>query len=91
MKKLLADAAARAERYTSSIAGRRVAPLPEDIARLETFGGCLPENSSDPASVLAMLDDLGSFATVASTGGSRLGASLSSQSTWLASATGQEL
>src|ERR1700730_10402273 len=73
MKALLADAAARAERYTSSIAGRRVAPVPEDVARLRVLGGPLPETSSDPASVLAMLDDFGSPATVASTGGRYFG------------------
>jgi hypothetical protein len=60
MKALLSDAAEMAERYTSSIAGRRVAPLPEDVDRLRVLGGPLPENSSNPSSVLAMLDDFGS-------------------------------
>ena len=45
MKALLSDAAEMAERYTSSIAGRRVAPLPEDVDRLRVLGGPLPENS----------------------------------------------
>jgi len=73
MKALLSDAAERAERYTSSFAGRRVAPLPEDVDRLRVLGGPLPENSSNPNSVLAMLDDFGSPATVASTGGRYFG------------------
>ena len=68
MKKLLADTAARAERYISTIGNRRVAPLPEDIARLNALGGPLPLESCDPAEVVALLDNFGSPATVATTG-----------------------
>jgi glutamate/tyrosine decarboxylase-like PLP-dependent enzyme len=68
MKELLADVAARAARYTAQIGERRVAPLPEDVARLEGLGGPLPQCGSDPEHVLALLDELGSPATVASTG-----------------------
>jgi glutamate/tyrosine decarboxylase-like PLP-dependent enzyme len=66
---LLADAAIRASRYVAGIDTRRVAPLPEDIARLEALGGPLPRSSSDPREVLAQFDEVGSPATVAITGG----------------------
>ena len=39
MKKLLAATADRAARYVTAIGDRRVAPLPEDTARLEALGG----------------------------------------------------
>jgi glutamate/tyrosine decarboxylase-like PLP-dependent enzyme len=45
-----------------------VVPSPEAIARLQTLGGPLPEDPSDPTEVLALLDDIGSPATVASAG-----------------------
>ncbi len=73
MKELLADTAERAARYIVGIGNRPVAPLPQDIARLEALGGPLPHLSSDPAQVLALLDDLGSPATVATTGGRYFG------------------
>jgi glutamate/tyrosine decarboxylase-like PLP-dependent enzyme len=50
-----------------------VAPLPDAIARVEALGGALPEEPSDPADVLALLDDIGSPATVASAGGRYFG------------------
>ena len=73
MKKLLAETADRAARYIADIANRRVAPLPADVARLETLGGPLPQLPSDPSEVLALLDDIGSPATVATTGGRYFG------------------
>ena len=73
MKELLTETARRAARYASAIRDRRVAPLEEDIARLDALGGPLPEDSCDPAAVLALLDDIGSPATVASTGGRYFG------------------
>jgi glutamate/tyrosine decarboxylase-like PLP-dependent enzyme len=69
MKELLAATAARATRYTEEIGARRVAPAAEDVAGLEALGGALPEGPSDPAKVIALLDDVGSPATVATTGG----------------------
>ncbi len=65
---LLADAAARGARYVTEIRERRVAPLPEDVARVEELGGPLNEEPRDPADVIAQLDELGSPATIASTG-----------------------
>jgi glutamate/tyrosine decarboxylase-like PLP-dependent enzyme len=66
--KALAEAAERAARYVSTIAARRVAPRPEDIAKLDALGGALPDTPSEPEQVIAMLDEFGSPATVASTG-----------------------
>jgi glutamate/tyrosine decarboxylase-like PLP-dependent enzyme len=51
----------------------RVAPRPQDIARLEGLGGPLPQSPSDPRDTLALLDDIGSPATVATTGGRYFG------------------
>jgi glutamate/tyrosine decarboxylase-like PLP-dependent enzyme len=73
VKELLAETAERAARYVSEISGRRVAPLPEDIAKLEKLGGPLPQGPCDPTDVLALLDDVGSPATVATTGGRYFG------------------
>jgi glutamate/tyrosine decarboxylase-like PLP-dependent enzyme len=68
VKELLEETAVRATRYLAGIKSRRVSPAPESIAGLESLGGPLPEHSSDPATVLALLDDAGSPATVATTG-----------------------
>ncbi len=73
MKKLLAEAADRAARYVTGIANRQVVPLPADVARLEALGGPLPQSPSDPSEVLALLDDIGSPATVATAGGRYFG------------------
>jgi len=66
MKALLEDTAARAGRYRAAVGGMRVAPRP---ARLEEFGGPLPDGPSDPGATLALPDDVGSPATVAASGG----------------------
>src|SRR6202165_3801610 len=73
MKKLLVETADRAARYIAGITDRRVAPLPADVARLEALGGPLPQLPSDSSEVLALLDDIGSPATVATTGGRYFG------------------
>src|SRR5207249_3790480 len=73
MNKLLADVAERATRYVSTIGGRRVFPLAEDIARLDALGGPLHDDPCEATEVLAMLDDFGSPGTVASTGGRYFG------------------
>ena len=73
MKELLAETASRAARYLAEINGRRVSPRPEDVVRLEALGGPLPQDPSDPAETLALLDDMGSPATVATTGGRYFG------------------
>ncbi len=73
MKELLTEAAARAARYVAAVGDRKVVPEPGDIARLETLGGRLPEPPCDPAEVLALLDDVGSPATVATSAGRYFG------------------
>jgi len=73
MNELLAETSIRSGRYLAGVRGRRVSPRPEDIARLDALGGALPLNPCDPAEVLALLDDVGSPATVATTGGRYFG------------------
>jgi glutamate/tyrosine decarboxylase-like PLP-dependent enzyme len=73
VKELLNQTAVRAARYAATIGNRRVAPGPEAIARLDALGGPLPQGPSAPAEVLALLDDIGSPATVATTGGRYFG------------------
>src|ERR1700739_1380656 len=73
MKDLLAETATRSARYLAVVNSMRVAPRPENVARLEALGGALPQNPSDPAEILALLDDIGSPATVATTGGRYFG------------------
>jgi glutamate/tyrosine decarboxylase-like PLP-dependent enzyme len=70
---LLTEVARRASRYLESVKNRRVSPLPEDISRLAELGGTLPEEPCDPATVIALLDRIGSPATVTSTGGRYFG------------------
>ena len=65
---LLRDAAARAIAYLEHLDERPVAPRPEIIGQLEQFDEPLPDLPSDPTMVLALLDQLGSAATVASAG-----------------------
>jgi glutamate/tyrosine decarboxylase-like PLP-dependent enzyme len=73
MQDLLFDAANRSARYIAESAGRRVAPSPEAVAGLDALGGRLQEKSSDPGAVLAILDQIGSPATVTSSGGRYFG------------------
>ena len=73
MKELLAETAARAARYIAAIGERKVVPGSEAIARLEALGGRIPENPCDPSEVLALLDDVGSPATVATSAGRYFG------------------
>ena len=73
MEKLLSETADRAARYLAGLPDRKVAPLPQHVAGLTALGGPLPEAPADPAEVLALLDDIGSPATVASAGGRYFG------------------
>lgn len=73
MEKLLGNACERAVRYLAALPGRRVNPQPSAVERLDQLGGNLPEEPSDPAAALALLDEIGSPATVASTGGRYFG------------------
>src|SRR5579863_2472959 len=73
MNDLLTNIATRSARYLATLSNRRVAPLPADVARLDALAGPLPQSPTDPAEVLALLDDIGSPATVATTGGRYFG------------------
>src|SRR5690242_14918512 len=66
---LLIDAAQRGCRYLEQLDHRAVAPSPKAIASLSALGGPLPDEPQDPAAVLALLDEIGSPATVVNAGG----------------------
>jgi glutamate/tyrosine decarboxylase-like PLP-dependent enzyme len=68
-RSLLLDAAARAGAYLDQIERRPVAPSPAAVAALARLGGPLPEAPQDSAAVLALLDEVGSPATVVNAGG----------------------
>jgi glutamate/tyrosine decarboxylase-like PLP-dependent enzyme len=70
---LLGEAAGRARRYLAHLAERPVAPTEAALAGLASFDEPLPEGPGDPAETLALLDDAGSPATVASAGGRYFG------------------
>jgi glutamate/tyrosine decarboxylase-like PLP-dependent enzyme len=73
MRELLLDAAERSARYLDGVPGRRVAPAPDAVARLNALGGQLPQAPCDAREVLALLDEVGSPATVATGGGRYFG------------------
>src|SRR5689334_11646192 len=73
MHELLNTTAERALAYLENLDARGVVPAPEALARLGELGGPLPEAPTDPAEVLALLDRVGSPATVASAGGRYFG------------------
>ncbi len=67
-EELLHAAAARAIRYLRELPKRGVAPEVDAIIGLERFDEPLPEHPSDPERVIALLDEAGSPATMASAG-----------------------
>src|SRR6266404_5314214 len=69
----LTFAAERAADYVATIAERRVSPSLEAIAALQKFHEAIPEAPTEARDVIALLDDIGSPATVASTGGRYFG------------------
>lgn len=71
--RLLADAAERARHYLAGLDHRPVAPDRAALSALASFDELLPEEPGDPAATLALLDEAGSPATVASTGGRYFG------------------
>src|SRR5438552_12810164 len=73
MKDLLADVARRATTYIAAVPGRGVVPRPENLTRLHSLGGPLPEAPSAASEVIRLLDEIGSPATVTSTGGRYFG------------------
>jgi glutamate/tyrosine decarboxylase-like PLP-dependent enzyme len=73
MDELLRDAAERALAYQRTLPDRRVAPPPAAVTALDALAGPLPDGPTAPAAVLALLDEVGSPATVASAGGRYFG------------------
>src|SRR5215212_9988252 len=69
MEELLRSTAERAIRYLEGLDERSVAPSPAAIERLVELGGPLPDGPSDPTEVVALLDEVGSPATVVNAGG----------------------
>jgi glutamate/tyrosine decarboxylase-like PLP-dependent enzyme len=70
MNNLLTAATERSIHYLEGLETRKVVPSPEAISRLTEFDSAMPDGPTDPETVLALLDDVGSPATV-STAGSR--------------------
>lgn len=70
---LLDDAARRGIRYRTTLDPRRVAPDPGAVAALSALDGPLPDEGRADASVLELLDRVGSPATVTMAGGRYFG------------------
>jgi glutamate/tyrosine decarboxylase-like PLP-dependent enzyme len=60
-------------KYVAGIGERRVSPAVEDVQSLAKFREPFPASPSDPMQVIEKLDELGSPATVATTGGRYFG------------------
>ena len=96
MNALLRDAADRAIRYVEALPDRPVAPAAEAVAGLAAFDVPMPDQPSNPASVLRLLDETASAATTAMAGprffgfvvGGSLPAALAAN--WLAGAWDQK-
>jgi hypothetical protein len=77
---LLQEADRRGRTYVAGAETRRVFPSDQDIAALAGFDEALPDQGRAAAETIALMDDLGSPATVASNGpnyfGFVIGASL---------------
>src|SRR2546425_10982216 len=71
--RLLQSAAARAGSYLERIRDRRVFPDSSSVDAMSRLGGEMPIEGERPHDVLALLDDFGSPATVATTGGRYFG------------------
>jgi glutamate/tyrosine decarboxylase-like PLP-dependent enzyme len=73
LEALLRATTERALRYLGGLDERAVAPSPAAVAAVAALEEPLLDGPTDPASVLALLDDLGSPATTASAGGRYFG------------------
>jgi glutamate/tyrosine decarboxylase-like PLP-dependent enzyme len=71
--KLLKEAAERAIRYVDGVGERKVSPAATSLTHLADFHEPFPAAPSPPADVLAQLDDIGSPATMTTTGGRYFG------------------
>jgi glutamate/tyrosine decarboxylase-like PLP-dependent enzyme len=70
---LLDDAAGRADRYLAGLPDRKIWPTETALAGLDRLLEPLQEQTVPPETVLALLDEIGSPATVASAGGRYFG------------------
>ena len=70
---LLTQAAEIATRYVRAASEQRVSPAEAALAALQRFHEPFPESGCNPAEVLAMLDEIGSPATVTTTSGRYFG------------------
>jgi glutamate/tyrosine decarboxylase-like PLP-dependent enzyme len=68
VRPLLNDSAQRAIRYLEGINDRAVAPSSSALSQISRFDTALPAEPSDPLDTIALLDDVGSPATVAMAG-----------------------
>ncbi len=68
MRPLLEASAARAIRYLEGLGTRSVTPSAVALAELARLDTPLPESPSDPLEVIALLDDVGSPASIAMAG-----------------------
>src|SRR2546430_5638168 len=68
MQDLRRTTAERAARYLADLKDRGVAPTPEALANLRRLDEPLPEHPTDPSTVIRLLDEIGSPATMASAG-----------------------
>ena len=73
MHDLLQNATHRASHYLATLDNRPAFPDADAIDQLADFDEPLPEHPTDPAAVLAMLDENGSRAAIASAGGRYFG------------------
>src|SRR6202521_119641 len=71
--KFLEPTAERGIRYVDGIRNRRVSPAEADVAALHEFHEAFSDTPSDSREVIAKLDEIGSPATVAATGGRYFG------------------
>jgi glutamate/tyrosine decarboxylase-like PLP-dependent enzyme len=94
-RELLRLAADRGAKYVEGVAERSVAPTAEAVAGLARVREKLPEGPMDAGRVVELLDEVGSAATVASTGGRYFGFVIGGTlpaamaANWLAGAWGQ--
>ena len=69
MESLLHDAAGRATRFLAGLDGRSVAVTSQARDRLTVLDEPIPDGPTNPATILALLDAIGSPATTATAGG----------------------
>jgi glutamate/tyrosine decarboxylase-like PLP-dependent enzyme len=72
-REVFLEASRRAVGYLAQIRDRSVFPAQEALRSLDQLGGPVPDSPRDPLQVLALLDRVGSAATVANAGGRYFG------------------